>query len=91
MFIGHTPRASKTTTIQVVLGVYSHVRGIFFATSLGAQGVCVCGGGRCTICHAWPFSYEHRPSRASLQGRGGAELVGFSPTRPESLVLSAKR
>ena len=41
----------------------------------------------CTQCHAWPWSYDHRPSHPY---NAGTEPVGFSPTRLTMLAPSAK-
>ena len=45
------------------------------------------GGGVCS-CHAWPWSYDHRPSHPY---NAGTEHVGFSPTRQTLPAPSAKR
>ena len=39
-------------------------------------------------CHAWPWSYDHRPSHPY---NAGTEHVGFSPTRQTLLATSLKR
>ena len=46
------------------------------------------GGSGCAHCHAWPQSYDHRPSHPS---NAGAERVGFSTAMQTLLEPSAKR
>ena len=46
------------------------------------------GWGGVYSCHAWPYSYGHRPSHPY---NAGTKHFGFSPTRQTLLAPSVKR